>query len=158
MCSHGQAPVPEFRHASWPRGRGALGGALILALASLASAAEPAGTPVKSIQELKAFFAENCVRCHGRDGSARDPSGRKLGGVDFTQAAKVLSARGGPASEREIRTLSRTIRKGVLFGLTMPAWKDQLSEEDATLMVREILLKAEPGRPIAPETGTTASR
>jgi hypothetical protein len=33
----------------------------------------------------------------------------------------------------------------------MPGWKDQLSQEDATLMVREILLKAEPGKNITPD-------
>ncbi len=71
-------------------------------------------------------------------------------GLDFTKAAQDYRTLSGPASEREIRTMIRTIRKGILFGYSMPAWKDQLSQEDATLMVREILLKAEAGRLIDP--------
>jgi hypothetical protein len=45
----------------------------------------------------------------------------------------------------------RTIQDGLFFGLTMPSWKAQLSPEDAGLLVREVLLKAQPGRAIAPE-------
>ncbi len=48
------------------------------------------------------------------------------------------------------RGLARAIRKGILFGYSMPAWKDQLSQEEATLMVREVLLKAEAGKAIEP--------
>ena len=106
----------------------------------------------KTINELKAFFQQNCTRCHGLDGSARSPDGKKLGGLDFTQAAQDFHTLSGPASEREIRTMIRTIQKGIFFGLTMPGWKDQLSPEDATLMVREILLKAKAGKAIEPDT------
>jgi mono/diheme cytochrome c family protein len=123
----------------------------LIAGTSLVSAAEPAAAPTKSIQELKAFFAQNCTRCHGLDGSARDSEGKRLGGLDFTKAAVDFRTLSGPASEREIRTMIRTIRKGIFFGYTMPAWKDKLSQEDATLMVREILLKAEAGKAITPE-------
>jgi hypothetical protein len=35
----------------------------------------------------------------------------------------------------------------------MPGWKEQLSQEDAAVMVREILLKAEPGKIISPDPG-----
>lgn len=115
------------------------------------SAAQPPVPKAKSIQELKAFYAQNCIRCHGRDGSARSPEGQKLGGMDFSQTAKDLRAMNGPASERVTQTMIRTIRKGIFFGLAMPGWKDQLSQEDATLMVREILLKAEPGKIITPD-------
>lgn len=112
--------------------------------------APPAAPKARTINELKAFFQQNCTRCHGLDGSAKAPDGRKLGGLDFTRAAHDFRTLSGPASEREIRTMIRTIRKGILFGYTMPSWKDQLSVEDATLMVREILLKAEAGKNIEP--------
>jgi mono/diheme cytochrome c family protein len=130
-----------------------LGCPWLLALVCMVS---PAGSPVikaKSIEELKAFYVQNCTRCHGRDGSAHTLDGRKLGGMDFSQTAKNFRSLNGPASEREMRTMVRTIQKGLFFGLTMPGWKDQLSQEDATLMVREILLQAEPGKIIAPEPG-----
>jgi mono/diheme cytochrome c family protein len=125
----------------------------LCALATVALAAQ--APKAKSVNELKAFFQQNCIRCHGLDGSARSPDGKKLGGLDFTQATQDFQTLSGPASEREIRTMIRTIRKGIFFGLTMPAWRDQLSHEDATLMVREILLKAEAGKVIepGPETG-----
>jgi mono/diheme cytochrome c family protein len=150
--------MPTIRQASRPRQprtgllRHALAGlAWLFALALPIAPAQSEEPKAKSIQELRAFFQQNCVRCHGLDGSARDPDGKKLGGLDFTKAAQDFRTLSGPASEREIRKMSRTIRKGILFGYTMPAWKDQLSEEDAALMVREVLLRAEAGKAIAPE-------
>jgi len=128
-----------------------LGCPWLLALIAMVSAAQPPVLKSKSIQELKAFYAQNCIRCHGRDGSAHTPEGKKLGGMDFPQAAKAIRAMNGPAFEEEMRAMARTIQKGIFFGLTMPGWKDQLSQEDAALMVREILLKAEPGKIIAPD-------
>jgi hypothetical protein len=78
--------------------------------------------------------------------------------MDFSQAAKDFRAMNGPASERELRAMSLTIQKGIFFGLTMPGWKHQLSEEDTTLMVREILLKAESGKVITPVRELNASK
>ena len=129
-----------------------------LFLLSMLTAAGPQPPRAKSIQELKAFYETNCTRCHGRDGSARSPEGKKLGGMDFSQAAKDFRAMNGPASERELRAMSLTIQKGIFFGLTMPGWKHQLSEEDTTLMVREILLKAESGKVITPVRELNASK
>ena len=43
-----------------------------------------------------------------------------------------------------------TIRKGIFFGTVMPAFKEQLSEADALLMVREVVRRAEKGKVIAP--------
>lgn len=123
-----------------------------MALAVFATLTAPAReTPgPRTVPGLRAFFQQNCTRCHGMDGSAKGPDGRRLGGLDFTKAAQDFRTLSGPASEREIRSMIRTIRKGILFGYSMPAWKDQLSQEDATLMVREVLLKAEAGRVIEP--------
>lgn len=112
----------------------------------------------KSINELKAFYQQNCVRCHGADGSAKDPDGNRLGGLDFTKAAKEFKTTEGPAADREIRTMIRVIQKGLLFGFSMPAWKDKLSQEETTLLVKEILLRAEPGKAIQPEPQATPSR
>jgi len=155
------SPVPTTPPRPAGRGRRFLGslvlGILVMTTARVqaqaqAQAAAPssASAKPKTINELKAFFQQNCTRCHGLDGSAKAPDGRKLGGLDFTRAAHDFRTLSGPASEREIRTMIRTIRKGILFGYTMPSWKDHLSVEDATLMVREILLKAEAGKNIEP--------
>lgn len=129
-----------------------LGRSLLLSLFALAlPLAGQAPVPAtKSIPELRAFYQRNCLRCHGEDGAARGADGKKLGGVDFTKIADEFRKRGGSDSEREIRAMTRTIRKGIFFGLSMPAWKDQLSEAEAELMVREVLLQAAPGKVIKP--------
>lgn len=101
-----------------------------------------AQAPVKHLDELKAFYAAHCVKCHGADGSALGPEGKKLGGFDFTDAKK-------PTKKTEAEQV-KTIRKGIFFGLVMPSFKDQLSEEDMLLLVKEILRKAEKGKVIAP--------
>jgi mono/diheme cytochrome c family protein len=103
------------------------------------------GTPPTAlgVPELKAFFQQNCVRCHGLDGSAVSPEGKHLKGFDFT-SAKAMSGK----TDQE---LACTIRKGLFFGLAMPSFKDQLSEADALLLVREVLRKAEKGKAIDPK-------
>lgn len=100
-----------------------------------------AQAPAKSVDDLRTFFQQNCAKCHGADGSATAPDGKKLRGFDFTDAAKL-----GDQSDAK---MARTIRKGILFGWIMPAFKDQLSEADAELMVKEVLRKAQKGKPIA---------
>ncbi len=131
---------------AWPRPRPSLLLALVTALAW--AGAEP--PKAKTVQELRSFFQQNCTRCHGLDGSAHTPDGKRLGGMDFTVVTEEFRQAGGPGSEREIRRMSRGILNGILFGVTMPAWKTQLSPEDAQLMVKEVLLKAERGKVIEP--------
>lgn len=101
-----------------------------------------AQAPAKTVNELKAFFVANCVKCHGVDGSAYGPEGKKLGGFDFTDAKQ--------AAKESDADMVKTIRKGVLFGIVMPSFKDRLSEDDMQLLVKEILRKAEKGKVIAP--------
>jgi mono/diheme cytochrome c family protein len=131
--------------------RSALLATVFSAAIALAQTVSTAAAPPKSIEALRAFFEQNCTRCHGLDGSGRDPHGKRLGGLDFIQATKAFRQMSGAASERELRFMSRTLRKGIFFGIVMPAWKDQLSPEDATLMVQEVLMKAEEGKHIRPE-------
>ncbi len=100
-----------------------------------------ADSPAKTLAELKSFYTANCVKCHGSDGSAT-ADGKKLGGRDFTDAAKN--------AKQTDAEMAKTIRKGIFFGLVMPAFKDRLNEEEALLLVKEIVRKAEKGRAIAP--------
>ncbi len=104
-----------------------------------------AQAPAKTLNELKAFYATNCVKCHGPDGSARGADGKKLGGLDFTDAKET-------ANENDAEMV-KTIRKGLLFGIRMPSFKDQLSEADALILVQGIVRKAEKGKVITPEEG-----
>ena len=110
-----------------------------LAFASLGLVAQ---APAKSPQELRAFFQQNYVRCHGADGSAHGPDGRKLKGFDFTNAARM-------ANQTDAEMV-RTIRKGLFFGWRMPSFKGKLSQQDAQAMVQEVLRKAQKGKAIAP--------
>ena len=96
----------------------------------------------KTVNELKAFFAANCVKCHGVDGSGHGPDGAKLGGFDFTDTKE--------AAKESDADMVKTIRKGIFFGIKMPSFKDRLSEEDQQLLVKEILRKAEKGKAIVP--------
>ncbi|MBI1752549.1 MAG: cytochrome c [Acidobacteria bacterium] len=105
----------------------------------------------RSLGELQAFYQQNCARCHGTDGSSRSPEGKRLAGSDFTKAARAFRDAPGPAADREIQAMARTILKGLFFGITMPGWKDELSPDEATRMVKEVLLQAERGRVIQPE-------
>ena len=102
-----------------------------------------AQTPMKSVDELRAFFSQNCVKCHGPDGSAHSAEGKKLGGFDFTDAKK--------AAKETDADMEKTIRKGIFFGMVMPSFKDRLTEADISLMVKEVVRKAEKGKAIAPQ-------
>ena len=54
--------------------------------------------------------------------------------------------------------LAKTIRKGLFFGMAMPAYKNDLSEEEALILVRDILRKVRRGTPIHGPEATTAAR
>lgn len=90
---------------------------------------------------LRLFYQQNCVRCHGVDGTARDAAGDKLKGQDFTDPRWRA---------QDDQGLVKTILKGKFFGLAMPAYKDRLTREQAQAMVTEVLRRTEKGRPVAP--------
>ncbi len=114
---------------------------LVLGLA-LPLAAQAAGK-ARGAAELQDFYAQNCARCHGADGSAVGPDGKRLKGMDFTDARAMAREKDG--------NLAKAILKGRKFGMEMPAYKDQLSAEEALAMVTEVLRKAQKGRAIGPQ-------
>ncbi|HJW31897.1 MAG TPA: cytochrome c [Holophagaceae bacterium] len=115
-----------------------------LALLPFALLALPAvgQAPVKDAKALRAFFVENCTKCHGADGSALGPDGKRLKGQDLTDQKEM-------AAKKDDK-LAKTILKGIFFGKAMPAFKDKLSEAEALAMVTEVVRKAEKGKAIQP--------
>ncbi len=97
-------------------------------------------------KDLRAFFASNCVVCHGPDGSARGADGSRLKGQDFTNAKEMKDF-----TDAE---LAKTIRKGKLFG-RMPSFKGRLSEAEIMELVQQIVRKAEKGKAITAPYETT---
>jgi mono/diheme cytochrome c family protein len=95
------------------------------------------------IRDMKIFYQNHCVKCHGPDGSAMSEDGKKLKGEDFTDQRWQIDT-----SDEE---MIKTIMNGKFFGLAMPAFKDKLSQEDIQLMVTEIIRKAAKGNIIAPQ-------
>jgi mono/diheme cytochrome c family protein len=117
---------------------------LVAAAFALTSLAAQSAGPARSEGELRAFYQRSCTNCHGVDGSARSSDGRKLKGRDFT-AENVMQGR----SDQE---LIKVIRRGVTFGLIMPSFQSDLSEEEALILVRDVLRKARKGMPIDPQS------
>jgi mono/diheme cytochrome c family protein len=101
-----------------------------------------AQAPARTLNELKAFYAANCVKCHGPDGSAHTLEGKKLGGRDFTDVVW--------RDKEKDEAMAKDIRKGILFGFVMPSFRDRLTDDDIQLLIREILRKTEKGKVIAP--------
>lgn len=115
--------------------------AFVVLAAALPALPQAPGKPARSVDELKTFYAQSCVRCHGADGSATDADGKRLKGADFTDPKAM--------TKEKDASLAKTILKGTFFGLGMPAFKDQLSPEEAQAMVAEVLRKAQKGKVIA---------
>lgn len=109
----------------------------LLAFALLAS---QNGAPQRSLPALRQLYVQECARCHGLDGSASSPEGVRLKGLDFTSAAEMKG--------RTETAMAGTIAGGLFFGLRMPAFRKLLSEAESRTLIREILAKAEKGKPI----------
>lgn len=95
-------------------------------------------------KNLRKFYQQNCARCHGPDGSAVSADGKRLSGQDFTDQDWQHDAR----DDRMVKI----ILKGKFFGLAMPSFKEELTEEEARLMVTDIIRKSKKGHLIAPDS------
>lgn len=94
------------------------------------------------IRDIKKFYQNNCVKCHGQDGSATGKNGDKLKGENFTNQEWL--------SRTKDDKMVKVILDGKFFGMAMPAYKDRLTKEEAQLMVKEIIRKSKKGKIIAP--------
>ena len=91
-------------------------------------------------KDLRKFYHDNCVGCHGADGSAINQEGKKLKGEDFTDP--------GWQKSTSDKKMVKVIMKGIFFGMAMPGFKDSLTEEEAQQIVTDIIRKSKKGEVI----------
>ena len=72
------------------------------------------------------MFADNCASCHGADGKARTPAGRKVHAKDLTLST---------LSDAEIEKQIREGKKDEHGRLAMPAFKENLSNDEIRALV-----------------------
>lgn len=80
------------------------------------------------VRDLRAFFRERCVACHGPDGTGRGPGGVRLGGRNLADARWQ--------ARQEDAALAASLRKGLG---AMPGFGRQLTEAEANRMVAQVL-------------------
>lgn len=105
-----------------------------LLAAPLAAQAPAAPAPAFNPQ---AFFLHSCAGCHGQDGSATRPDGKKGRAADLTDAAWQKG------------NTDAQIVASILNGKGhMPAFKGRLSETDAMTLTTEVIRKLQKGTPV----------
>ena len=76
-------------------------------------------------RDLRQFYVEQCVVCHGLDGTGRNAAGQRL----------------GPRSLLESKADGEALTRMLLDGSgAMPAYRYLLTEAEARRMVKEVLL------------------
>ncbi|MEI6971154.1 MAG: cytochrome c [bacterium] len=101
-------------------------------------------------KDLRLFYQQNCAGCHGVDGAALGADGKNLKGPDLTDAAW--------RKKTKDEDMVKTIMKGRFFGLAMPAFKDKLTNDEAELLVTDVIRKAEKGKAITAEVATPTEK
>lgn len=79
-------------------------------------------------RDLRAFYRERCVVCHGADGSGRGPGGARLGGGNLADSRGLVRQGEG--------ALAAVILKG---RGAMPGFARQLTEAEARRLLAEAL-------------------
>ena len=117
---------------------------LAICIAPVLAQEEPAS------KDLKAFYQQNCTRCHGPDGSAVSAEGKKLSGQNFTD----------PKWQRDTRDhqMVKIILKGIFFGWVMPSFKDILTGDEAQRMVTDLIRMSKKGQMIVPDVGSPGGK
>jgi mono/diheme cytochrome c family protein len=79
-------------------------------------------------KDLKSFFQRTCATCHGPDGSGRAANGARLYGRNLADP------------KWQARQKDSDLEKLILRGKgAMPGFRGQLTEEEAKLMVADII-------------------
>lgn len=88
-----------------------------------------AGSPLLPAAEDAVVFENHCAACHGIDGRARTPQGRKLKAKDLRD-----SRRADAEIERQIREGSRS-KTGVSV---MPAFGEEMTDAEIQAAIRVV--------------------
>ena len=113
--------------------------ALLIAAPLLAQAPNAPAAPSgpAPVADLNAFYLQSCAGCHGQDGSATRPDGKKGKAQDLTSAWW------------QKHTRNDEIVDAVLNGRRhMPAFKGRISEADAMKLATEVIRKLQKGVPV----------
>ena len=123
---------------------------LLLCLVLTSGLVVPAFADAPAPVDMGLFYRRNCAGCHGADGAARNSVGEKLNGQDLTDAKW--------RNETSDTRMVKVILGGKFFGWAMPAYKSQLTKDEAQRLVAEVLRKATKGTAIGPaEQGGSSS-
>lgn len=80
------------------------------------------------VRDLRGFFRERCVACHGAEGTGRGANGVKLGGRNLADVRWL--------ARQEDAGLAASILKG---RGAMPGFRRQLTETEARRLVVEVV-------------------
>jgi mono/diheme cytochrome c family protein len=80
------------------------------------------------VRDLRAFYRERCVTCHGAEGTGRGPNGVRLGGRNLADARWL--------ARQDDAALAASLLKG---RGAMPGFARQLAEPEAKRLVAEVL-------------------
>ena len=114
--------------------------ALLIAVPLLAQAPTAPAAPAP-VTDLNGFFLHSCAGCHGQDGSATRPDGKKGKAQDLTSAWWQKHTRND-----EIVDAILNGRHGFRAG--MPGFKGRISEADAMKLATEVIRKLQKGVPV----------
>ena len=115
----------------------------LLALLVVAPLAAQTPAPAAPAFNPQAFFLASCSGCHGQDGSATRPDGKKGRAADLTDAGWQKA------------NTDAAIQNSILNGKGhMPAFKGRISESDALTLVAEVVRKLQKGTPVKAAAAT----
>ncbi|HXC16549.1 MAG TPA: c-type cytochrome [Holophagaceae bacterium] len=118
-------------------------------LAFLLAAPLLAQTPAPSAPapafNAQGYFLATCANCHGQDGSATRPDGKKGRATDLTDAVWQKANKDSD--------IANTIYNGKGH---MPAFKTRISEAEVMVIVTDVVRKLQKGTPVKVAAATEA--